>query len=570
MVGKLDPSKLNAIKMPMPGGQPAAQTGDAKPAATGKSKPGKLNMNMVAALNLPFGGPRGGPQPGGVGAEKGRPMPGKPKSMIKLTDDTPTDYRSQAQAKMSDKAKGTTIAPTLLESFRADWNYLYDLASQFDKFKLQEAEAIKNKQNAPPSEAKQKQMALKKDGANKGVKGKLEGIFGAAGTNFTANGNFLTKEYFDKYLVEEPKFSSLTLNFSNEGALFKRFNRKDQEQRNICQKFVETLLKHPRAPEITQLVMSSSLIPDAFLVALSDLSIAAATHCRESGGGLPKLQVLNLESNVLGNEGIVALSKSIGDLRVWPKLQVLKLENQKQGLSATAEEALGEAVVESPSLVIVGLRVKNGVPKQQIDNTVKMNIDNLRRARRKHKAKAGTLKERKRNEMEQYFDNIAANDSSITQVDLTGNLKFLGLNKVERTKSGAAFVSNKSVKTVKMQKLKLDDEWAKVFGEALAVNSTIETVVLDSNSFSGEGVKTLIAGLGKNKSIVNFQIRHQSKNMASADEEALPTLLEGNNTVTKLGIDTRNQLIKMKLDRKLNETREYQRKQRVAAKKAKG
>mmetsp|Transcript_3611 Transcript_3611/g.7982 ORF Transcript_3611/g.7982 Transcript_3611/m.7982 type:complete len:417 (-) Transcript_3611:1081-2331(-) len=415
-------------------------------------------------------------------------------------------------------------------------------------------------------------------------------------------------------MVETPEFSSVTFNFSNSTNLYKRFHRKDQEQRNISQKFVTALLKHPLASSITHLVMSGSLLPDAFLEALADHCIAAnananantnvsastSTNSAIASAGLPMLQVLNLESNLLGRDGIAALSRGIADPNAcWPRLQVLKLANQQQNacaeLGTAAEELLGDAIVRnSTSLVVVGLHVRAGIPRQQIESTVRFNVDKLRQARRKHASKAGTLAARKRNEMEQYFDTIAAttaatssggsticctNDSSGTNpsssisstsvvvVDLTGNLKFLGLNATERTKAGAAFGANTTVKTVKMVKLELDDDFAKAFGASLATNTTIETVVLDSNSFSGTGIRALLKGLGANTTIVNFQIRHQSKTVSSSDEETLPDLLRDNKTLLKLGIDARNPLIRMQLDRKTNENREYQRKLRVAAKK---
>ena len=118
-----------------------------------------------------------------------------------------------------------------------------------------------------------------------------------------------------------------------------------------------------------------------------------------------------------------------------------------------------------------------------------------------------------------------------------------------------------------MVKLKLDDEFAKALGEALAVNTTLEKVIVDSNAFSGTGIKALFEGLGKNTSIVDFQARHQTKTMASADEQALPDLLTDNNTCIKIGVDARNAQIKSLLDRKQSANREHQRKQRVAAKK---
>mmetsp|Transcript_30637 Transcript_30637/g.72274 ORF Transcript_30637/g.72274 Transcript_30637/m.72274 type:complete len:551 (-) Transcript_30637:662-2314(-) len=476
--------------------------------------------------------------------------------MIDIYAGSDVDQQSQAHSQLSEKAKTTLVSPKATNQGKEDWKLLYELACQFDKFKLQEAEEMKKQK---PKEAPQKKHA---PGDAKGTKKSLEAIFG--GVNFRADGSFLDKKFIDQYLVEEPKFSSVTFDFSGQGKLYKRFNRKNDEQKTICKKFAAALLQHPKSSKITQLNLSNALLPDAFLEALSDQCIASG------GKGLPMLQALNLESNVLGKPGIDALCRCIADAKVWPRLQVLKLENQQKTLTTNAEETLGEVVVENTSLVVVGYRVRSGIPKQQIDNTVRCNLDKLRQARRMHASKAGTLKARKRNEMELYFDKIASNaDRSVVNVDLTGNLKFLGLNATERTKTGAAFATNKTVKTVKMVKLKLDDAFAEAFGSALATNTTLETVILDSNAFSGTGMMALLSGLGKNTTISNFQVRHQSKTMSSSDEEKLPDLLKDNTTVLKLGIDARNPLIKRQLERKANDNSELQRKLRAAAKKNK-
>jgi hypothetical protein len=458
---------------------------------------------------------------------------------------------------MSDKAKTALVAPK--ENQKIDWDYQYQLAMQYDQLKLQEAEETKNPSSLQQSEARQKAPKKRHEaGDKKNIKGSLEGLIG--GSNFTANGKFLDKAYFDQYIVENKKFNAVTFDFTGQTKLFKRFDRKDEEQRNIARLFVEELLKHPRSKDITILNMSNAILPDAFLIQLSEQCLAK--------NGLPKLAVLNLESNVLAQDGLLALSKTIAAPNVWRYLQVLKLENQKMPFTSNAEEALGEAVLQSPSLVVVSLRVRGGLERQQINNTVATNIDNLRQARREHGSKMGTLKERKRNEMELYFDKVASNaDPSITTVDLTGNLKFLGLNANERTKTGEAFATNTTVKTIKMVKLKLDDKWAEAFGKALACNSTLEKVCIDSNDISGAGIKSLLEGLGKNTSISDFQVRHQSKTLASADEQALPDLMKDNKSVVKLGVDARNQVVKMQLDKKCNENREYQRKQRLAHKK---
>ena len=119
-----------------------------------------------------------------------------------------------------------------------------------------------------------------------------------------------------------------------------------------------------------------------------------------------------------------------------------------------------------------------------------------------------------------------------------------------------------------MSTLQLDDKFAEALGKALETNETIEKLLLDSNAIAGDGLKALFGGLGKNTSIIELQVRHQSKKCGSADEEALPDLIEGNTTITKLGIDLRSTLAKSEgpVDRKVAQNRELQRKQRAQQK----
>ena len=102
---------------------------------------------------------------------------------------------------------------------------------------------------------------------------------------------------------------------------------------------------------------------------------------------------------------------------------------------------------------------------QTKSHNIVRNIDFVRRARRHHAIATGTLEERKRNAMEQIFDKIAANDPSVPEVNIVGNLKFISLNAEEKIKEGAAFVNNAFVNnthvtTVQiMNQLKLNDRY---------------------------------------------------------------------------------------------------------------
>mmetsp|Transcript_18673 Transcript_18673/g.40415 ORF Transcript_18673/g.40415 Transcript_18673/m.40415 type:complete len:120 (+) Transcript_18673:252-611(+) len=116
-----------------------------------------------------------------------------------------------------------------------------------------------------------------------------------------------------------------------------------------------------------------------------------------------------------------------------------------------------------------------------------------------------------------------------------------------------------------MELLGLDNSFAEAFGEAIAKNNTIEKVNIDSNAITGVGVKALFAGLGKNSSIEDFQVRHQHRVMSTLDEESLPELLESNTSILKLGVDVRSQLVKMRLDKIINANRDRLRKLRLDA-----
>ncbi|KAL7578973.1 hypothetical protein ACA910_019020 [Epithemia clementina (nom. ined.)] len=467
--------------------------------------------------------------------------------------------RSPKAASKNGKTTLASVAPLKTADQDQDWDFLYQLALRYDQYRSQEAEESKNPNQKPVSTAREQAPKQRHEPGNKAdIKKSLEGIMG--GTNFTVKGDWLTNDYFDQYLVEYPQFSTLTLDFQGQGKLFKRFDRKDDEQRMIATKFVQTLLQHPRSKEITALNMADALIPDIFLVTL-------AQQCMETKG-LPNLQVLNLESNLLGQDGVKALAECIADPQVWRYLQFLKLDNQKLPMGTDAEQSLGEALLRNPSLVAVSLRVQSGLARQQINNSVSANIDKLRQARRQHATQTGSLKERKRNEMEQYFDNLAANsDPSLTEVNFVGNVKFLGLNPAERIKTATAFATNTTVTTLKLVKLQLDDAYAQALGEALTKNTTLSKICLDSNSFSGVGINAILKGLGQNTSVSEFEIRHQSKTMSSSDEETLPAHLADNKTIVKLGVDVRTPLIKTQLERKTSENREYQRKLRVGQRK---
>ena len=442
-----------------------------------------------------------------------------------------------------------------------DWGHLYELAQRYDLYKQQEAHAKKQQVQARSDNTNNSSSPEppRVEVNKKNIKARLEGIMG---DNYTAKADWLDAAFIDKYLrPQHAQKSSYAFHFTDP-KLFKRFDKTDEANRDkIILQFVQTLLQHEKQKSITELNMASCLVPDEFVQVLVEHIL------KNPAEFLPNLQVLNLESNALNTIGFQAVGELVSQHRF---LQVLKLENQKDALSSAAEEAIAHAVAASPTIVVCSLRVRGGIERTMMNNQVTANIDALRQARRQQAKQSGTLKDRKRNEMETYFDNIAANrpgadGKPITSIDMVANAKFTGLNKQEQVKAAAALASNNTVVTVKMVKLQVGDDFAKAMGESLKTNTTIQKLLLDSNAFTGVGIQAILEGLSCNPNarVEEIQLRHQTKTMASKDEERLPPFVESSNMyLTKCGIDLRNPLVKMKVDRQMDNNREQQRKAR--------
>lgn len=153
--------------------------------------------------------------------------------------------------------------------------------------------------------------------------------------------------------------------------------------------------------------------------------------------------------------------------------------------------------------------------------------------------------------MELYFDKIAANDSSITDVNLSGNRKFLSLSKEETIKAAKAFAKNTHVKSINLNGCELGDEFAEAMGKSLKSNSTIQKLQLENNAISGDGIRYLFEGLAQNLSLLELRLHKQSKMIVTGDEDSITDILDPNETLLKLGIDFRTQMAQVKVDRKL-------------------
>ncbi|CAB9501294.1 tropomodulin 2 (neuronal) [Seminavis robusta] len=446
-----------------------------------------------------------------------------------------------------------------------DWTYYYELEQLANQYKCR---LIKdggdNAESGDEAEPTERQTMRKNLNSKRRPSRSLSDAGGMSksvnitATRFTGDGAFLTDEFITQFLVDNAEDKSVTFDFSCQFKMFKRFPVESPDRRHIVTKFADTILDHPRSKEITHINMSNCFLGNDWLVYFCE-------KCEKDSKYLPKLHLFNLETNFISESGVVALAKCIGKQGVWKYLQAIKLENQKFLLSSKAENELAKALYVNRGIITVNLRVRNIHERTRIEKYVYRNTDLLRQARRRHKIKTGTLKERKRNKMEQYFDKIAADDPSITEVELVGDQIFIALNKTEKVKAAKAFATNKHVTKVKMTLLKLDDEFGVELGKSLESNSTIEHLILETNNFAGDAIKAIVGCLAKNNTIVELQLRHQNKNMASSDESQIAQLMGDNKSCIKFGVDIRHMQAKNDVEKKIRQNQDLARKNRRKA-----
>lgn len=386
---------------------------------------------------------------------------------------------------------------TLDASSVDDWDYLYELSQRANKYELattcQDNEDIKMNLNASTHQEPESAMATRRK--------RTQEILGPT-VNMTSDGAFLTNDFVSAYLVESAETGSLTFAFQAQSKLFKRFPIGDTKRKFISEKFADTILQHPRANEITHINVANCACGDEWLARL-------CTRCLEDSTLLPMLHSLNLETNYISTTGVLALSNCLSSPNTWRYLQAVKLENQRHLISSRAELELAKALCKNKSVIRFSLRVRNIWERDQINKFVSRNMDFLRQARLYHATKTGTLVERSRNSMEQLFDRVAADDPTLTDLEVVGNQVFLSLPRDEVVKAAEAFATNTHIKCVRMTMLRLDDAFASALAKSLEANTTLEKLILESNAIGSEGILAIVQCLGTNTSVVELQLRHQ-------------------------------------------------------------
>lgn len=444
----------------------------------------------------------------------------------------------------------------VLEISENDWVDLYELSVLFDKRKLKTQVQEASDDFVPATKKINGDLMSREE--------KKEFLFGAFKKNlegsvacFNSDGSFLTPEFIAKYFKEDEEEDTLTFDFHGQWKLFKRFPIHDPDRQVIVTKFVDALVTHPRANEITGINMANTGCGDDFLIALAD-------RCLGDASILPNLYMVNFETNFINVDGIVALAKLIASPTTFKCLQVVRLENQHLMLKSKAEFALARAMRGNYSVVVMSLTVRNLMERQQISKFVVRNLDFIRQARQRHFKATG--QQRERNEIEKFFDLVAENDPLIETVEMTGKKRFLTLTREEKLKAAGAFASNSHVKIINLNSSGIDDAFVVELGKSLEVNTTVERIMLEGNDISGEGITAIFRSLAKNATVEEVRLHKQSKMINTSDEHILAEILEPNSSLTKVGIDLRTTMAQVQLNKKLELNRNLSLKLKAASK----
>jgi len=270
------------------------------------------------------------------------------------------------------------------------------------------------------------------------------------------------------------------------------------------------------------------------------------------------LEKLDLEQNNFSPAGIRAICAGLAFNKA---LVELKLGHQNSGAAIPGddEKAIVEAVAANTSLTKLVLVFANLQYSQQVDRVLRTNADAKRNAKRRSVVGGGgptrlndiqkrTLALKAQVDDEKDEKNV---DSLVEYIE---DRLFISLKKEDKIDFANAFAVNRTVKTLKLIRLNLDDDWADAFAEALKVNRTLEEINLEDNKIGSDGIEKICLALASNSSVGKVFLMHQKspKPLSSQAEDAIMTALENNEVLVKLGVPFRNKATQDRLAKRLN------------------
>lgn len=136
-------------------------------------------------------------------------------------------------------------------------------------------------------------------------------------------------------------------------------------------------------------------------------------------------------------------------------------------------------------------------------------------------------------DMEKAVEQLKRNDAKLTNLNLN-NHRDVTVEILEDV--AKALKSNTNLKHLQLANTQMTDKTAKIFAEALSKNKTLESINLESNFLTGDGIMAIMKVLETNTNLTALRLANQSAIIGSQVEQKIVTSLEKNSTLLVFGM----------------------------------
>lgn len=134
--------------------------------------------------------------------------------------------------------------------------------------------------------------------------------------------------------------------------------------------------------------------------------------------------------------------------------------------------------------------------------------------------------------VEDTLQKIQTNDSSLTQVNLN-NIKDLPIQTLKEIFQ--AMKTNLNVRTLSIAGTRSGDPVAFVVAEMLQANKSLQSLNIESNFITGDGMKAIIRALAVNTTLTEIKFGNQRQQLGDSVEMEIANMLENNPAIVRIG-----------------------------------
>jgi hypothetical protein len=142
-------------------------------------------------------------------------------------------------------------------------------------------------------------------------------------------------------------------------------------------------------------------------------------------------------------------------------------------------------------------------------------------------------------ETQNLLTKVVEGDHSITEVKLDNDQEFIQLEKFRKEEFYKSLHTNKTVSTLALNDVQLDNEFADELAAAFKSNSTLKVVSLNKNAFTSPGVFAIAMAAKKNKKLRKLSILKPRFKITNEHAEELLKAMEKKSYLHELDIEFR-------------------------------